>query len=103
MAKTSVTYVVSFEIRPGQEARFRAALDPVLDAMRDEESFVSSALGRDAANENRFLLHETWSDEDDVTNVQLKRPYRDAMNAALDEILARPREVTVWRPLRSDG
>ena len=102
MTKTSMTYVVTFDVKPDQVERFRAVLDPVLDAMRSEEGFVYAALNCDVQVENRFLLYETWADHDDVMNVQLKRPYRDEMNAALEEILAAPRAVTLWRPLRAD-
>jgi quinol monooxygenase YgiN len=77
-------------------------LEPVLDAMRLETTFVRAALHVDPDNRNRFQLHETWTDPDDVINVQLKRPYRSDWHAALDELLAQPRDIAAWRPLRAD-
>lgn len=98
----SETYVITFHVRPGQADRFRALLDPVLDAMRHEASFVHAALHADPERPDVFQLHETWTDRADVLEVQLHRPYRAEWHAALDGLLAKPREIRVWRPLRMD-
>jgi quinol monooxygenase YgiN len=98
----SETYVITFQVRPDQRDRFRALLDPVLDAMRHEATFEGASLHVDPDDENRFQLHETWKDRQDVLEVQLKRPYRSKWHAALDEILERPREVRIWSLLRAD-
>ena len=98
----SETYVITFHVAKGNRERFRALLDPVLDAMRHEDSFVRASLHVDPENLDVFQLHETWADHDDVVNVQLLRPYRAAWHAALPELLERPRDIQVWRPLRSD-
>jgi quinol monooxygenase YgiN len=37
-----------------------------------------------------------------VLDVQLHRPYRQAWHAALPDLLAAPREISVWRRLRVD-
>lgn len=99
----SETYVITFHVRPSERARFRALLEPVLDAMRHEATFEHAALHVDPEDENCFQLHETWTDRNDVLEVQLKRPYRAAWHAALDEILERPREIQIWTLLRVDG
>ena len=57
---------------------------------------------RDPDDDNRFMLYETWEDHDDVLTVQLARPYREAFHRALDEVLAAPRDVTIWQPIRGD-
>ena len=98
----SETYVITFQVRPDQRDRFRALLDPVLDAMRHEATFESASLHVDPDDENRFQLHETWKDRQDVLEVQLKRPYRSEWHAALDGILEQPREVRIWSLLRAD-
>lgn len=72
----SETYVITFQVRPDQRERFRALLDPVLDAMRHEATFEGASLHVDPDDENRFQLHETWKDRQDVLEVQLTRPYR---------------------------
>jgi len=98
----SETYVITFQVRPDRRDRFRALLDPVLDAMRHEATFESASLHVDPDDENRFQLHETWKDRQDVLEVQLKRPYRSEWHAALDGILEQPREVRIWSLLRAD-
>lgn len=98
----AVTYVIRFTVRPEHRSRFLALLDGVLDAMRHEPMFHEAVLHRDPDDENHLMLYETWEDHDDVLGVQLQRPYREAFHAALDEVLASPRDVTIWRPLRAD-
>lgn len=99
----SETYVITFHVKPGQRERFRALLDPVLDAMRREETFVHAALHVDAERPYVFQLHETWADRHDVLNVQLHRPYRAAWHAALDDLLTQPRDIQTWQLLRVDS
>ncbi len=96
------TYVITFHVKPEAVGRFRALLDPVLDAMRHEPTFVRASLHVDPDRPNVFQLHEIWTDRDDVLAVQLHRPYRQAWHAALDDILARPRDIAIWTPLRAD-
>ena len=98
----AVTYVIPFDVVPEQRERFLTLLNGVLDAMREEPMFHNAILQRDAENDNRFLLLETWEDHDDVLNNQLSRPYRQAYHDALPELLNGPREFTVWTPLRAD-
>ena len=98
----SVTYLIVFTVRPEQRERFLSLLNGVLDAMRHEANFVNATLHGDPADPDRFLLHETWADHQDVLDVQLKRTYRDAWHAALPDILAKPRDISVWTPLRAD-
>ncbi len=97
-----VTYVIGFTIRPGQRDRFLALLEPVLDAMRHEPTFRSATLNTDPENDHRFLLHESWESHEEVLTVQIHRAYRAAFHAALDEVLAAPREIGIWTMLRTD-
>ncbi|WP_337270906.1 putative quinol monooxygenase [Oryzifoliimicrobium ureilyticus] len=96
------TYVITFHIKPDRVDRFHALLDPVLDAMRHEATFVWATLHVDPERSNVFQLHETWTDRNDVLNVQLNRPYRRAWHAGLDDILAEPRRIAIWTVVRSD-
>lgn len=97
-----VTYLIDFKVRPSERERFLALLNGVLDAMRDEATFLNATLHADPQDEHHFLLHESWSDHDDVVEVQLERPYRAAWHAALPDLLEQPREVSMWTPLRLD-
>lgn len=102
LAGRPATYVIEFQVRPGMRPRFLTLLDGVLDAMRHESRFRSATLNVDPADPDHFLLHETWEDHDDVLQVQLERPYRDAWHQSLDSVLASPRRISAWAPLRSD-
>jgi quinol monooxygenase YgiN len=97
------TYVITFWLRPGQRERFRALLDPVLDEMRHESTFVRAALHVDPDHADLFQLHETWTDREDVMNVQMNRPYRAAWHEALEDLLERPREIQIWEAVWLNG
>ncbi len=98
----AVTYLIKFDVKPGQRERFVSLLTGVLDAMRNETTFRDAVLHRDPQSEHRFMLYETWESHDDVMNVQIHRPYRKAWHDALPEILASERDISVWEPMRSD-
>lgn len=98
----AVTYLIEFTIRPEQRDRFLGLLNEVLDAMREEPMFHQAVLHVDPEDENRMALYETWEDHDDVLQVQIARPYREAWHAALPDLIEGERRISVWRPLRSD-
>jgi quinol monooxygenase YgiN len=97
-----VTALLILRVKPGRGAKFLALLTPVLDAMRRETTFLNAILHQDPQDPSRFLLYETWTDRRDLVEVQMRRAYRDAYWAALPELLAEPRQVSVWTPLRTD-
>jgi quinol monooxygenase YgiN len=98
----AVTYLIEFAVKPAERRRFLALLNDVLDAMRAEPMFIDATLHGDPQNANRFLLHESWQDHQNVLDEQLGRAYREAWHAALPDLLERPRDVSMWTPLRSD-
>jgi quinol monooxygenase YgiN len=98
----TVTYLVGFSVKPNERERFLSLLNGVLDAMRHEANFRNATLHRDPTDSCRFLLHETWADHQDVIDVQLSRSYRQEWHAALPNILEKPREISVWEPMRVD-
>ena len=93
----SVTYVIRFQIVPDKHHDFLALLNGVLDAMRHEPTFVEAMLHADPEDANRLMLYETWQDHEDVVNVQIHRPYRQAFHEALPTMLAAPRDISIWR------
>ena len=97
-----VTYVIKFTVIPSQEQRFLRLLEGVLDAMRNEPEFHEAILHRDPASAEKFMLYETWKDHNDVLNVQIHKPYRQAFHDALPAVLAEPRDIQIWEPLRAD-
>ncbi|QYD72210.1 antibiotic biosynthesis monooxygenase [Paraburkholderia edwinii] len=98
----SVTYVIRFQVIPEKLDRFMRLLDGVLDAMRVEPNFHQAILHRDPDCPHRLMLYETWESHEDVLAEQLNRPYRQAYHEALPELLAKPREVTIWEAMRVD-
>jgi quinol monooxygenase YgiN len=97
-----VTYLIKFDVVPEQRDRFLALMNDLLDAMRSEPMFHRAILHQDPASANRFMLYETWESHEDVLKVQLKRPYREAWLQALPELLGKPRDISIWEPLRAD-
>lgn len=98
----SITYIITFDVVAQQRSRFLSLLEGVLDAMRSEPIFHEAVLHSDPVSNCRFMLYETWEDHDDVLNVQLQRPYRQAWHEALPELLERDRDISIWKPVRSD-
>ena len=99
----NVTYLIELKVKAGQRECFLDLLTGVLDAMRREAMFVNATLHVDPTDPNRFLLHETWRDHDDVVAVQLHRAYRQDWHAALPELLDAERKISTWTPLRVDA
>ncbi len=97
-----VTYLIKFEVVPEQRDRFLVLLNDLLDAMRSEPMFHRAILHQNPESANRFMLYETWESHEDVLEVQLNRPYREAWHRALPELLSQPRDVSIWEPLRAD-
>lgn len=98
----SIAYVIEFAVRPGERERFLHLITGVLDAMRHEATYENAMLHEDASDPLRFLLHEVWSDHDDVISVQLARPYRREWHEALPDLLVGDRRIGVWRPISSE-
>jgi (4S)-4-hydroxy-5-phosphonooxypentane-2,3-dione isomerase len=98
----SVTYLIKFQVAPGRHDDFLSLLTGALDAMRHEPTFVEAMLHADPDDANRLMLYETWQDHEDVVNVQIHRPYRQAFHEALPRMLASPRDISIWRCLRVD-
>ena len=97
-----IAFIVSLHVRPECVEEFLRLLTPVLNAMRHEASFVSAVLHQDREDPTRFMIYETWTDLNDVAQVQVKREYRREYEARLPELLREPRRVQFWRPLRGD-
>jgi quinol monooxygenase YgiN len=98
----AITYQITFDIHPDRKTDFLDLLTPVLDAMRQETSFLAAQLFQDPDQPNHVMLIETWTDHEDVMAVQIHRPYRAAYMAALPHLLRQPRQIQIWEPLRTD-
>ncbi len=97
-----IVVVVSLCVKPGHEEEFLGLLAPVMDAMRHEASFINAVLHRDPEEPGRFMLYETWADQEDLVEVQMRRDYRRDYEARLPDLLREARQVRIWHPLRGD-
>lgn len=97
-----LVFVVTLRVKPGLEEEFLRLLTPLLDAMRQEETFVNTALHQDPDDPSRYMLYETWADREEFFEVQVKREYRIAYEDRLPELLQEPRQAQMWQPLRGD-
>jgi quinol monooxygenase YgiN len=91
---------VSIHLKPGKEAEFLGLLMPVIDAVRLEPTFINNFLHQDLEDPTRFMIYENWADRDEFFDVQFKRDYRKPYESQLPELLAEPRRIEMWRPLR---
>ena len=87
-------FFVHFEVKPGKEGAFRTLLDPLLDTMSGEASFINYFLLQHENDASRFVIYETWQGtaEDFVKN-EMPRPYREDYEAAVQGLLTKPREI----------
>jgi len=99
---TPFIILVTNHTKPGRDGDYLALIHDVLDAMRQEKTFVNTVLHRDVEDPTLFMLYETWLDKEDFFAVQMKRPYRQLYEATLPDILRRPREMRLFEPLRGD-
>jgi quinol monooxygenase YgiN len=92
--------IVTIHVKPDCVQEFKRILSDVADAVRGEPTLVSNVAHQDPEDPSRFMLWEIWSDQRDFFEVQMLREYREPYESRLPELLAEPREVRIWRPLR---
>ncbi|KAB0265040.1 putative quinol monooxygenase [Microvirga brassicacearum] len=102
IAQGPVTFVITFNIKPDHRDEFHTLLGKVLDAMRNEPTFINAVLHRDAQDSAKVMLYETWADYDDVVNTQIQREYRKPYWDRLPELLVETQRIETWYPTRSD-
>ena len=98
----ALSIIVINWVKPGCEVEYQQLLEPVLDAMRHEPTFINTIVHQDIEDTTRFMLYETWADRDDFFDVQRLKPYRAEYERVLPSLLRVPREITSFNPLRAD-
>lgn len=81
-------------------AEFKQILNRVAGAAKAEASLISNIAHQDPEDETKFMLWEMWADQQEFFEVQMLREYRKPYETRLVELLAEPREVQIWNPLR---
>jgi quinol monooxygenase YgiN len=92
--------IVYIHVKPECVAEFKQILNQVADAAKAEASLISNIAHQDPEDVTKFMLWEMWADQKEFFEVQMLREYRKPYEARLVEMLAEPREVRIWNPLR---
>ncbi|MFA9218867.1 MAG: putative quinol monooxygenase [Sphingomonadaceae bacterium] len=98
----SVSFIVRLPARPEKREQMRAMLFDVVDQMSQEPDFINTWVHEDQAEPDTLVLYETWACSRDTFLAQhLSKPYRQAYEAALPELLAGERSITFLSQLRA--
>lgn len=97
-----LVFDVVLRVKPDRVDDWLREVATIVDAMSQEDTFVSCDLHRDASDPTVFTLYERWAEPDVETFlVRQDKPYRRAYEAKLPELLQGPREPRILIPLRS--
>ncbi|WP_295998805.1 antibiotic biosynthesis monooxygenase [Rugamonas sp.] len=101
-ANETVAFIVRLQARPEERERMRTMLFDVVDAMAKEPDFINTWVHEDQAEPNTVVLYETWACSRETFMARhLSKPYRQAYEAALPELLAAERTITFLTELRA--
>lgn len=97
-----LSFVVYLPVKPSARERLRSMMFEVLDAMSHESDFVSTWVHEDLDDPHTIVNYETWScSREDFVRRHLAKPYRQALEAALPDLLSGERRIVFLRPLRA--
>ncbi len=100
MPPQDLVFYVRLFVKPECVAEWRAAVEEIIAAMAQEESFVACYLHQDSADPHQFTLYERWAEPSvEAFLAHQMKPYRQAYDAKLERLLQRPREPQILRPL----
>ncbi len=100
MANGDLVFYVQLAVKPDRIDEWRHAVDDVIERMSAEDAFVACYLHQDAHDECLFTLYERWREPSvEAFLANQMKPYRVAYDAKLPELLQRPREAAVLKPL----
>lgn len=100
MPRESFAAIITIPIKSGCVEEFLQILSQVADAVRGEPTLISNVAHQDPEDPTKFMLWEIWSDQRDFFEVQMLREYRKPYETRLPDLLAGPRIVKIWKPLR---
>ncbi|MFB9261960.1 putative quinol monooxygenase [Bradyrhizobium erythrophlei] len=95
----SVAIVVILPVKAEARDRFRKMLFAVVEAMVKEPDFVNTWVHEDLNDPDTLVLYETWAcSSEHLLEHHLKKPYRQAYEAALPEMLKAERRIVFLKP-----
>jgi quinol monooxygenase YgiN len=101
VADSDLVFYVQLRVKPERVDEWWRAVDDIIEHMSAEDTFVACYLHQDSRDECLFTLYERWSEPSvDAFLANQMKPYRVAYDAKLPELLQRPRDAAVLKPLR---
>jgi len=98
-----ISFIVRLPTRPEKRDEMRTRLFEVLHAMSAEPDFVNTSVHEDASAPDTLVLYETWAcSRDYFMRHHLAKPYRQAYEAALPELLSQPRSIDFLNPISTN-
>jgi quinol monooxygenase YgiN len=91
-----LAFYVTFHVKPERVDEWQEAALKVLNAMCNEDTFVSCYMHRDAEDANKFTLYERWNEpsrEVFMKNQLEAKNYRKAYEEKLPDMLQSPRKI----------
>ena len=95
MAET-VTVIAYHRARPGQEVALRQALLALCAPTRAENGCLNYDLHESLDEPALLVFHENWTSKA-LLDAHLKSPHITAFIRRMDELLAEPPRLTLWR------
>ncbi len=90
----TVSFVVTLSAKPEASVRMRELLFEVVNAMAKEPDFINTWVHEDLNDPNTVILYETWAcSKEQFLAKHLSKPYRQAYEAVLQDLLAKPRTI----------
>jgi len=83
-----VTIGMNYRVVPGKEKAFEDVFAAVLKAMNDMEGHTKSALFKDVADPQQYLIMSEWSDKDAFDAFIASEQFRNVANWGKEQILA---------------
>ncbi|KAK48991.1 oxidoreductase [Caballeronia jiangsuensis] len=96
------SFVVHLPGKPEHRDELETRLLDVLERMSEEPDFINTYLHRAADDPDTLVLYETWAcSAEHFRAHHLGRPYRQAYEAVLPQLLARDRTIEFLTPVRT--
>ena len=100
MSNSDLVFYVKLYVKPDRVDDWKEAVHTIIEAMSKEEAFISCYMHQDAHDETLFTLYERWAEPSVEAFLQNQmKPYRIEYDAKLEDLLQRPREPQILRPL----
>lgn len=94
--------IAKFDIKEGCETEWLQGVQEVIDAMRHEESFISTSMCAHPSEPGKFMLFEVWKSREEFFTTQVNREYRHSFMERLSTLIRSPVVFDEWKEIRAD-